>query len=121
MKKFPDRHCDLLTAAIIGQIAHSIYAIRSGPGRHAEMLRLEEMLDKWYLDLPGHLRFDPASAPKKLGTAPPPHVLTLHAGYWSVVILLHRPLCVFLVRFRDLQLTPSILLYQHPICLGRQI
>ncbi|KAI0037058.1 fungal-specific transcription factor domain-containing protein, partial [Vararia minispora EC-137] len=80
-------------AAITGRIVHAIYAIRAGPGRHAEMLRLEEALEKWYLNLPEHLRFDPATSAQKT-PLPPPHVLTLHAGYWTVVILLHRPLCV---------------------------
>jgi hypothetical protein len=48
-------------------------------------------LDKWYIDLPEHLRHE--SGPSKL-PVPPPHILTLHMQYWCTVLLLHRPLYV---------------------------
>ncbi|TFY71776.1 hypothetical protein EVG20_g1228 [Dentipellis fragilis] len=84
---------------ILSKIVQAIYAVRFGPGRHAESLRLEELLDKWYIDLPGHLRYDPAAA-KKGATPPPPHVLTLHMQYWCVVLLLHRPFMRYVLEMK---------------------
>ena len=80
----------ILIAIILSKIVQALYAVRSGPGRHSEALRLEELLGKWFLELPDHLRFEPGSV--KRGMTPPPHVLTLHMQYWCVVLLLHRPL-----------------------------
>ncbi|KAA1474412.1 hypothetical protein DENSPDRAFT_328671 [Dentipellis sp. KUC8613] len=84
---------------ILSKIVQAIYAVRFGPGRHAESLRLEELLDKWYIELPGHLRYDPAAA-KKGATPPPPHVLTLHMQYWCVVLLLHRPFMRYVLEMK---------------------
>ncbi|KAI0050334.1 hypothetical protein FA95DRAFT_1555847 [Auriscalpium vulgare] len=74
---------------ILSKIVQAIYAVRSGPGRHAESLRLEAELGKWYHELPEHLRFEPAGSPKAGWTLP--FVLTLHMQYWCIVLLLHRP------------------------------
>ncbi|KIM41432.1 hypothetical protein M413DRAFT_18957 [Hebeloma cylindrosporum] len=79
---------------ILSMIVQSVYAVRPASSRHAESTVLEGMLDKWYLDLPDHLRFDPGSAsssPSSRQQAPLPNVLTLHMQYWCVVLLLHRP------------------------------
>ncbi|CCM05389.1 uncharacterized protein FIBRA_07605 [Fibroporia radiculosa] len=73
---------------ILSMIMQGLYAIKPKCYRQAEFSRHEELLSKWYLDLPDHLRFDPA-APKS--PAPLPHVLTLHMQYWCTVLLLHRP------------------------------
>ncbi|CDO71521.1 hypothetical protein BN946_scf184910.g20 [Trametes cinnabarina] len=86
-----------------GQICQSIYAIKPATSRPAELARLDSLLTKWSLELPEHLRFDPA-APKL--PPPPPHVLTLHMQYWCTVLLLHRPLCVS---------------YRPPVCLTAQL
>jgi hypothetical protein len=72
------------TAGLLGKIVESLYAVRPVASRHAEATRIEAALDKWYIELPEHLRLDPSSSP--------PHVLTLHMQYWCVVLLLHRPL-----------------------------
>jgi hypothetical protein len=80
----------IFTANILSEIVQTIYAVRPSQGRHSESLRLGEMLDKWLLDLPEHLRFDPNSWKKS--HPPSPFVLTLHMQYWCVVLLLHRPL-----------------------------
>lgn len=66
-----------------------LYAIKPPSYRHQELQRFEKMLSKWYLDLPEHLRYDPAT---QKNTVPLPHVLTLHMQYWCTVLLLHRPL-----------------------------
>ncbi|KAG5644833.1 hypothetical protein DXG03_007558 [Asterophora parasitica] len=66
----------------------AIYAVRPASSRHAESKILEASLDKWYIELPPHLRYDPGSTKRAV---PPPHVLTLHMQYWCAVLLLHRP------------------------------
>ena len=75
-------------ANILGRIVQTIYAVRPIPRRHAESKVLEGLLDKWNIDLPDHLRYEPGS--KQL--VPLPNVLTLHMQYWCAVLLLHRPL-----------------------------
>ena len=79
-------------AAIMGQVLEALYSIKQAvPSRHAEAARLEEVLDKWLLALPDHLKLDINSI--KNGAAPPaPHILILHMQYWNAVLLLHRPL-----------------------------
>lgn len=69
-------------------IMQAIYPIRLHTFRQSEFTRIEQLLDKWYIDLPEHLRFDPSS-PKYYSR--PPHIFTLHMQYWCTVILLHRP------------------------------
>jgi len=76
-------------SALVGQIVATIYGIRPISSRHVESVRLETLLDKWYLELPEHLRFEPGSS--RFSRAQP-HVLTLHMQYWCAVLLLHRPL-----------------------------
>ncbi|VDB85141.1 unnamed protein product [Peniophora sp. CBMAI 1063] len=77
-------------ANITGRVIHQLYSIRTGPGRVAESARIEEALDKWFMDLPAHLRID-ATAAATASTLPPPQILSLHLSYWVTVILLHRP------------------------------
>lgn len=74
---------------ILGEVVQLIYAVRPCPGRHSESIRLGALLDKWLLDLPEHLRFDPSNWKKP--HPPSPFVMTLHMQYWCVVLLLHRP------------------------------
>lgn len=80
-------------ANITGRVIHQMYAIRAGPGRQAESVRIEQALDKWYMNLPAHLQLD-ATAAATAPSLPPPHLLSLHLAYWCTVILLHRPLFV---------------------------
>ena len=75
-------------ANILGRIVQTIYAVRPIPHRHVESKVLEGLLDKWNIDLPDHLRFEPGSKQP----VPLPNVLTLHMQYWCAVLLLHRPL-----------------------------
>lgn len=70
----------------------AIYAVHPVSSRHVESRFLEGSLDKWYIDLPEHLRYEPGSSRHP---SPSPHVLTLHMQYWCAVLLLHRPLYVF--------------------------
>ncbi|TFK53184.1 hypothetical protein OE88DRAFT_1657100 [Heliocybe sulcata] len=73
---------------VLSSIVQMIYPIRPRQGRYAEAQRLEKELDRWYIELPEHLRFDPAASK---APAPLPHILTLHMQYWCTVLLLHRP------------------------------
>ncbi|KAF5384170.1 hypothetical protein D9615_003165 [Tricholomella constricta] len=75
-------------SCILSMIVQAIYAVRPTSSRHSESKFLEGLLDKWYHELPGHLRYDPGSTKRP---TPPPHVLTLHMQYWCAVLLLHRP------------------------------
>jgi hypothetical protein len=77
-------------ANILSEVVQAIYAVRPDERRHSESIRLGALLDKWLLDLPEHLRFDPSNW--KRPHPPSPFVLTLHLQFWCVVLLLHRPL-----------------------------
>jgi hypothetical protein len=66
----------------------ALYSIRPIQNRHDEYVRLETLLDSWFIGLPAHLRYDAAGK-----SAPPlPHILVLHMQYWCAVLLLHRSL-----------------------------
>ncbi|KAF8062419.1 fungal-specific transcription factor domain-containing protein [Lyophyllum atratum] len=75
-------------SGILSMIIQAIYAVRPVSSRHSESTFLEALLDKWYIELPEHLRYEPGSTKRPI---PPPHVLTLHMQYWCAVLLLHRP------------------------------
>lgn len=76
-------------ASIVASILHTIYAVKPTAGRQEGAMRLERVLDKWFMDLPAPLRYDTGV---KKGSVPSPNVLTLHMQYWCAVLLLHRPL-----------------------------
>ncbi|KAH8833745.1 fungal-specific transcription factor domain-containing protein [Flagelloscypha sp. PMI_526] len=76
-------------SGILSRIIQVIYTVRPLLRRRAESVFLEGILDKWYFELPHHLRHDPSSTKQPV---PPPPVLTLHMQYWCAVLLLHRPL-----------------------------
>ncbi|KAG2159426.1 fungal-specific transcription factor domain-containing protein [Suillus bovinus] len=71
-------------STILSKLVQSLYAIHPVNSRHTEAVQLEELLNKWYLDLPEHLQL-------KQGAVVPPHILTLHMQYWCTTLLLHRP------------------------------
>ncbi|TFK71119.1 hypothetical protein BDN72DRAFT_479127 [Pluteus cervinus] len=75
-------------SCILSRIVQTIYAVRPGMSRHAESVVMEGLLDKWYIELPEHLRYDPVTTKVPIL---PPHILTLHMQYWCAVLLLHRP------------------------------
>ncbi|KAG2130112.1 fungal-specific transcription factor domain-containing protein [Suillus cothurnatus] len=72
-------------STILSKLVQSMYAVHPVTSRHIEAVQLEELLNKWYLDLPEHLQL-------KQGATVPPHILTLHMQYWCTTLLLHRPL-----------------------------
>ncbi|KAK7469014.1 hypothetical protein VKT23_003510 [Stygiomarasmius scandens] len=75
-------------SGILSMIIQAIYAVKPVSSRHGESVYLEGILDKWYHELPEHLRHQPLSSKHPV---PLPHVLTLHLQYWCAVLLLHRP------------------------------
>ncbi|PPQ69684.1 hypothetical protein CVT25_012922 [Psilocybe cyanescens] len=88
-----------MLSGILSNIVQSIYAVRPLSSRHAESAVLEGLLDKWHIELPGHLRCEPSSS-----KAPPlPNVLTLHMQYWCAVLLLHRPFIRNMVQAKQKQ------------------
>ncbi|KAH9992334.1 fungal-specific transcription factor domain-containing protein [Russula vinacea] len=90
---------------ILGEVVQLVYAVRPGLGRHSESIRLGALLDKWLLDLPEHLRFDPSNWKKP--HPPSPFILTLHMQYWCVVLLLHRPFTRYAYEMRTKGLDDS--------------
>ncbi|KAF7366374.1 Zn(2)-C6 fungal-type domain-containing protein [Mycena sanguinolenta] len=78
-------------AGILSQIVQSIYALRPASSRHAELVVLDGLLEKWHLALPTHLQHDPARTIRSGVEVPLQQVLTLHMQYWCAVLLLHRP------------------------------
>lgn len=84
------RHlCQL--SVILSDILSTIYTERSSDSSPAELSsRLESIHSKlttWRQNLPEHLAIDA----HKVSVTPPPHVLSLHALYNVLTILLHRP------------------------------
>ncbi|GAA5966610.1 hypothetical protein JCM3765_005674 [Sporobolomyces pararoseus] len=76
-------------AVIINRIISNIYAIRIrvlGQSSETLLSLLDQSLASWFLALPPHLTYNPASS-----KVPAPHVLALHLQFYSSLILLHRP------------------------------
>ncbi|KAF5486622.1 putative transcriptional regulatory protein [Colletotrichum siamense] len=78
-------------SVVMSDILSCIYTERAfdkSPQELSTMLEnLSSKLAAWKDALPTHLIFDPKSNTK----VPPPHVLSLHAMYHVLTILLHRP------------------------------
>ncbi|KAL5118714.1 hypothetical protein ACEQ8H_003391 [Pleosporales sp. CAS-2024a] len=76
---------------VLSDILSTIYTERSfdsSPGELSSKLEsIHLKLTTWRRELPEHLAVDV----KKLPITPPPHVLSLHAMYNVLMILLHRP------------------------------
>ncbi|TDL20640.1 hypothetical protein BD410DRAFT_362130 [Rickenella mellea] len=88
-------------SSILSMIVQAVYAVRPAVSRHAEALHLERRLDKWYMELPEHLRYEQGSK----GPVPPQNVLVLHMQYWCAVLLLHRPFIRHYISARDRNIT----------------
>ncbi|GAA5916517.1 uncharacterized protein JCM6883_005446 [Sporobolomyces salmoneus] len=76
-------------AVIINRIISNIYAIRIrvlGQSSETLLSLLDQSLASWFLALPPHLAYNPASS-----KIPAPHILALHLQFYSSLILLHRP------------------------------
>ncbi|CAI0651260.1 unnamed protein product [Colletotrichum noveboracense] len=78
-------------SVVMSDILSCIYTERAfdkSPQELSTMLEnLSSKLAAWKDALPAHLIFDPKSSTR----VPPPHVLSLHAMYHVLTILLHRP------------------------------
>ncbi|KAJ3793146.1 fungal-specific transcription factor domain-containing protein [Lentinula aff. detonsa] len=77
-----------LKVVTLGQIIQKLYPIKVTDitPRRTLLQTFESQLDRWYLTLPDHLRYDVASK----RNVPPPHVIFLHIRYWGAVLLLNR-------------------------------
>lgn len=85
-------------SVLISRIIANIYAIRIrviGQSSEALLALLDQNLAHWYLDLPEHLHYNPITLAgrtlKRPNPIPTPHLLTLHAQFYTALILLHRP------------------------------
>ncbi|KAK7980276.1 carbohydrate esterase family 12 protein [Apiospora arundinis] len=78
-------------SVVMSDILSSIYTERTFDQSAVELCAVLEKLNSklaaWKDALPSHLTFDPV----KPTQIPPPHVLSLHAMYHVLAILLHRP------------------------------
>ncbi|KIL88555.1 hypothetical protein FAVG1_07800 [Fusarium avenaceum] len=78
---------------VMSEVLSCIYTVRTSdqsPDELSQVLeRLQRKLREWQTSLPDHLKPEAANGPG--ATVPPPHVLSLHAMYNVLVILLHRP------------------------------
>ncbi|KAH7240759.1 fungal-specific transcription factor domain-containing protein [Fusarium redolens] len=78
---------------VMSDVMSTIYTVRTTDQSPAELSKVLDKLQKklrdWHTALPDHLKPEVANAPD--ATVPPPHVLSLHAMYNVLVILLHRP------------------------------
>ncbi|KAH9813684.1 fungal-specific transcription factor domain-containing protein [Melampsora americana] len=79
-------------SVLISRIIANIYAVRTrvtGQSSETLLALLDQNLAHWYLDLPEHLHYNPIH--KSNLQTPTPHLLTLHAQFYTALILLHRP------------------------------
>lgn len=80
------------TAFIMSEIMAKVYPVKwyIDVPRRALLDQLESALHNWMIELPDELRYhETGNRP-----APPPHVLILHAEYYSALLLLYRALYV---------------------------
>ncbi|KAJ4252767.1 hypothetical protein NW762_010673 [Fusarium torreyae] len=78
---------------VMSDILSCIYTVRTSDQSPAELSKvldkLQRKLGDWQTSQPDHLKPDAANSSDAI--VPPPHVLSLHAMYYVLVILLHRP------------------------------
>ncbi|PKX94841.1 uncharacterized protein P174DRAFT_354138, partial [Aspergillus novofumigatus IBT 16806] len=74
---------------IAAQIIDAFYALNSVTSSDKRLLQTRQdiltQLKQWDQDLSARLRFDPNT-----DTTPPPHQMTLHTTYWTLVILVEQ-------------------------------
>ncbi|KFY21975.1 hypothetical protein V493_06942 [Pseudogymnoascus sp. VKM F-4281 (FW-2241)] len=79
-------------SVIMNAILNNVYGVKSAkraPEKLAEDLKsMHADLENWQAALPEHIAFDPSIVG---GPVPPPHILSLHAMFNVLLILLHRP------------------------------
>ena len=87
----------------MSEIMAKIYPVKwyMDAPRRTLLDELESALHNWMIELPDELRFHETGS----RTPPPPHVLVLHAEYYSALLLLYRALYVPI----ELQLTKFLL------------
>lgn len=77
---------------IMTDIITNFYVIGATAARASKsLLRIDKSLEEWMTSLPDKLRFVP-TAGTSLHTAPSPNILNIHTIYYTLIILLHRPM-----------------------------
>ncbi|KAH8590539.1 fungal-specific transcription factor domain-containing protein [Bisporella sp. PMI_857] len=101
-------------SVIMNAILNNVYGVKSSKRAPTTLTKdLERMqmdLEGWKAALPEHLTFDLSGLNK---TVPPPHVLSLHAMYNVLLILLHRP---FVSEGHLHSISPSIASNSFSVC-----
>ena len=82
-----------LLSRIMAHIMNRFYAVGASTADASSSLQsIDNSLTAWGRQLPQDLVFEPWSSDTKVShRSVPPNVVILHATYWSIVILLHRP------------------------------
>jgi hypothetical protein len=84
-----------LLSQIMTRIINKFYVVgATAVNARANLQAIDDSLDAWKKDLPGDLSYDPSEASQPNSGKPPPNLLHLHGIYYSLIILLHRPLLV---------------------------
>ncbi|CAH7684719.1 fungal-specific transcription factor domain-domain-containing protein [Phakopsora pachyrhizi] len=98
-------NCSVSLSILVGRTLANLYPIRPkiiAESDEALLPLLDQNFARWYIELPNHLIFDPnekSYSTKKSCVEgkgreeenPKPEVLTLHAQFYTALILLHRP------------------------------
>ncbi|KAI0633886.1 fungal-specific transcription factor domain-containing protein [Trametes polyzona] len=96
---------------ILGEVFANIYRVSRAQTVPPRALRsqLYSRLLQWALELPEHLKYNPAASGRP---CPAPHVLVMHIQYWVTVLLVHRP---FIPKGADLARAGSPSLDPDPV------
>lgn len=82
-----------LLSQIMTRIINKFYVVGATTAKaQANLQAIDDSLDAWKRDLPPCLAYDPSVGVELNSCTPPPNLLHLHGIYYSLIILLHRPL-----------------------------
>jgi len=85
------RLCSL--SKIMTQIINKFYVVgATAANARANLHAIDESLNAWKKELPAALQYDPSIRLEPKACRPTPNLLQLHCLYYSMIILLHRPL-----------------------------
>jgi hypothetical protein len=82
-----------LLSQIMTRIINGFYVVgATAANARANLQTIDDSLDSWKRELPSDLRYDPLIGIQPNTRRPSPNLLHLHGIYYSLLILLHRPL-----------------------------
>jgi hypothetical protein len=78
--------------------------------KNSTFIRISSSIQKWWIDLPEHLRLDVKNLPN---SSPPLHIVSLNLLYHTTSILLHRPFIIGATEFESPAISRS-----YQICIA---